>query len=99
MFNGIKDRDIRDALDSIETEVINLETVIKEKSDEIEELEQKVSGLENQVEEYECRIKELEDALAEAHLTSEADDGRAVPEEQLEFQCGRSADVSDPGNK
>jgi predicted nucleic acid-binding Zn-ribbon protein len=87
---AIRDRDTRDALQTLETEFENLEATVQEKERDINELEQKISGLESQVEEYEVRIKELEDALAEAHLTSEADDdsGRdSSSEEQLEFQC------------
>ncbi len=69
---GIKDRDVRDALETLDTEFENLEAVIKDKDNEIDELTKENTGLKEQVEEYENRIKELEEALAEAYLTSEA---------------------------
>lgn len=69
---GIKDRDVRDALETLDTEFENLEAVIKDKDNEIDDLTKENTGLKEQVEEYENRIKELEEALAEAYLTSEA---------------------------
>lgn len=89
----IKDRDTRDALQTLETEFENLEAQIKEKDEEIEELQTEVSDLKGQVEEYEARITELEEALAESYLTSEVDD--AVHGKDVELSPGCGSDVPD----
>lgn len=90
---AIKDRDIRDALETLDTEIENLEEQIKEKDEHLSELETKVEDLEQQVEVYQERIKELEEALAESYLTSETDDG--VQREDVELSPGCGTDVSD----
>ena len=91
---AIRDRDVRNALETLETEVENFEAQIKEKDEEILELTQKVDGLESQVEEYESRITELEEALAEAYLTSEKNDGTQRENDKLSTGCGTN--VPDP---
>lgn len=93
---GIRDRDVRDALETLETEIENFEATIKSKDEEIEELTEEVSGLKSQVEEYEERIKELEDALAEAYLTSEQEQEHPGKVDQL--QSGPGTDVSNPAD-
>lgn len=93
---GIKDRDVRDALQTLETEIENYETVIKDLESNVEELETEVSDLKGQVEEYESRITELEEALAEAYLTSEVDD--EIQGEDVELSPGCGSDVSDPAS-
>jgi len=93
---AIKDRDIRDALETLDTEIENLESQVKEKDEEIEELTTEVSDLKEQVEQYESRITELEEALAEAYLTSEAND--EVPREDADISAGCGSDVSDPAS-
>lgn len=90
---AIKDRDIRDALETLDTEIENLEAQIKEKDEEIAKLENKVEELETQREFQDERIKELEEALAEAYLTSETDDG--VQREDVELPPGCGTNVLD----
>lgn len=74
----IKDRDVRNALQTLEDEFENAEAEIEERDKEISSLEQKIEDLQVQVEQYESRISELEEALAEAYLTSEADDEQTI---------------------
>lgn len=71
---AIKDRDIRDALETLDTEIENLEAQIKDKDEELADLENEVEDLKSQVEVYQERIKELEEALAESYLTGEIKD-------------------------
>jgi predicted nucleic acid-binding Zn-ribbon protein len=87
---GIKDRDVRNALETLDTEFENLEAVIKDKDSEIDELEETISALQQQVCEYENRIKELEEALAEAYLTSEDDNGQTVLHSRHSRETGSS---------
>ena len=77
----IKDRDmknllesIRDAADELEREIVNLEETIEEKDGEISELEESNSAFESENEDLKARVEELEEALAEAYLTSEPED-------------------------
>lgn len=70
----IKDRDIRDALETLDTEIENLEAQNKELEGALAEMESKVEDLEQQAIIDQERIKELEEALAEAYLTSETDE-------------------------
>ena len=95
---GIKDRDTRAALETLNIEIENYEAVIDDKDKEIFELQETIMGLKHQVDEYESRITELEEALAESYLTSEADDERDNNQGDLPLQCGRSSDVLDTGN-
>lgn len=71
---SIKDRDIRNALETLDTEIENLEAQNKEYEDALAEMETKVEQLEQDAIVYQERIKELEEALAEAYLTSEPED-------------------------
>ena len=77
---AVQDRDIakmisqlRDISGEMESEVENLEGQIEEKDDEIKQLTETNGKLESEVEELQARVTELEEALAEAYLTSEAD--------------------------
>lgn len=89
----IKDRDTRDALQTLETEFENLEAVIQDKDNDIDQLTKENTSLKEQVEIYENRITELEEALAEAYLTSEAND--EVQREDAELPAGCRTNVSD----
>jgi predicted nucleic acid-binding Zn-ribbon protein len=91
----IKDRDVRDALRTLEDEFENAEAVIKEKDDEIEELAKEVQSLKDQVEEYESRISELEEALAEAYLTSEVNDEQIILNSGHPREIGSSKETVD----
>lgn len=68
---SIRDKDVRDAIDTLtvefenkEDEVRELEEVLSRKEEIIEELQLENENLEN-------RVQELEEALAEAYLTSQ----------------------------
>lgn len=90
---AIKDRDARDALETLNNEFENLEESIREKDEEITILETKNEELGSRVEELELQVKDLEEALAEAYLTEEVDGRTEETDDKL--QCGRSIDVSD----
>lgn len=96
---AIKDRDTRDALETLNNEFENLEESNREKDEQITDLEVENGRLISRVEELELQVKDLEEALAEAYLTEEADDdGSGTEEADDQLQCGRSADVSDPAD-
>jgi predicted nucleic acid-binding Zn-ribbon protein len=90
---GIKDPDVRKALETLQTEIENYEYTIKEKDEEISDNEEEYSKLEVRIEELEARVKELEEALAEAYLTDEVSD--EFQGEDAELQTGCGTDVSD----
>ncbi len=91
---GIKDRDVRDALETLSSEFEHLEETLKEKDEECQELEDKNERLQARIDELEAKVEELEEALAEAYLTDEADDG-TTEESDVQLQRGRESDVSD----
>lgn len=91
----IKDRDVRNALQTLEDEFQNAEETIKEKDEEIADLQQTIEGLQTQVEKYESRISELEEALAEAYLTSEADDEQTILSSGHSRETGSSEETMD----
>ena len=66
----IKNRDIRNALESLAEEVGYQEQQLHEAEAAEDKLREKVDELELEVEELKIKIKELEEALVEAHLTS-----------------------------
>ena len=74
----IKDPNIRNALETLVTEIENLECTVQERNEEIADGENEYLKLEARIEELEAgihglneKIKELEVALAEAYLTDE----------------------------
>ena len=96
----IKDADAKNALETLTTEIENLEVTVEENEEEIrklegniEDLEDQVSALEEEVHSLQEQVKSLEEALAEAYLTDEAHNG-TTEESNNKLQCGRSADVS-----
>lgn len=92
---GIKDRDVRDALSTLETEFENMEASLTYKEEELQEAYQLIDNLKEQVEAYETRITELEEALAEAYLTSEPD-SNGIQREDVELPPGSGSYVPDP---
>lgn len=91
----IKDRDVRDALSTLESEFENLEETVKDQEKDLENLQEIADQRQSRIEELEAQVKELEEALAEAYLTDEADDGRDTEESDDRVQCGRELDVLD----
>lgn len=89
---GIKDRDVRDALVTLEDEFENLEAQIKEKDEDILKLEERIEELEAGVNGLNDRIKDLEEALAEAYLTSESEN--EVQREDVKLPAGCRTNVS-----
>ncbi len=92
----IQDKDVKDALETLIYEFEERESQINDLEKSENELLEKVDSLEAEVEELKSTIKELEEALAEAYLTSEADDGgRTAETEEHKLLGGRSPDVPD----
>lgn len=100
--NMIKDRQIREMLEKVmsnlsdlESEIENLENMLEERDDEVKDLQEEVSSLKNDIEEYEGRISELEDALAEAYLTSETDNEQTILDRRYSREIGSSKETLD----
>lgn len=89
----IKDRDVRNALDVVATEIEAYEGAVEDLSNQVQELEAKLDERDTEIEHLNSQISELEEALAEAYLTSEKDDS-GVSREDVEIQTGCGPDVS-----
>lgn len=88
---SIKDRDVRDALGTLETEFENLESIIKDNEELIADLEKKNEKLQVEIDNLQDNILELEEALAEAYLTQQA--GDAIQREDVILSPGQRVDV------
>lgn len=89
----IKDRDAKNAIETLQDEFENLEECLKDKDSELLDLQEENDGLKAQVEILMKQIEELEEALAEAYLTSETNN--EVSREDAIVSPGCGLNVSD----
>lgn len=72
-YSGIRDPDVRSALETLAQEFEYKEDRVRELDSEIDTLNDKINDLEAENAALENKITELEEALAEAYLTSEVE--------------------------
>ena len=72
-YGGVRDPDVRSALETLAQEFEYKEDRVKELDSEIDELNDKINDLQAENAALEDKVEELEEALAEAYLTSKAE--------------------------
>ena len=90
----ISDKHVKNAVETLISELENSEHTIQMLIDSEKKADKLIIELEDRIAELEDKVKDLEEALAEAHLTGDANEQTKRKDDPLQSGCG--TDVPDP---